>query len=225
MNNHYTERLPRPQTRNYVDCYTVLAWWQQDCHRCVRHGLQLAGITLLWLVGLKIDWDCPVPHCIMGSRDQWEFPTVFQTPVRVPTACRLGCAKGLWKSLGTTALWGHPGFEMFMHKMFCMTGRKITGDPVMPYGSIVLGQPGFCLLLLSMTASWLEMFLCKMFGKMSHFSLLMPYGSIGAWCQIQCGAVVTPKSSQKTPHTLPVRVRYRVSFVSSVPIAAMLFAL
>ena len=40
----------------------------------MRHGFQLAGITLLWLVGLNIDWDCLVPHCIMGSRDQWEFP-------------------------------------------------------------------------------------------------------------------------------------------------------
>ena len=44
----------------------------------MRHGLQLAGIALLWLVGLKIDWDCPVPHCIMGSRDQWEFQLFFR---------------------------------------------------------------------------------------------------------------------------------------------------
>ena len=37
-------------------------------------GLQLAGITILWLVGLNIDWGCLVPHCIMGSRNQLEFP-------------------------------------------------------------------------------------------------------------------------------------------------------
>ena len=35
-------------------------------------------ITLLWLVGLKIDWDCLVPHCIMGSRDHWESPLFFR---------------------------------------------------------------------------------------------------------------------------------------------------
>ena len=44
----------------------------------MRHGLQLAGITLLWLVGLKLDLDCPVPHCLMGSRDQWEFQQFFR---------------------------------------------------------------------------------------------------------------------------------------------------
>ena len=67
----------------------------------MRHGLQLAGITLLWLVGLNIDWDCLVPHCIMGSRDQWEFP-LFPTTVTVPLHCRrlpLGLCNGLWKSV------------------------------------------------------------------------------------------------------------------------------
>ena len=39
---------------------------------------QLAGIILLWLGGLKIDWDCLVPHCIMGSHDQWEFQLFFR---------------------------------------------------------------------------------------------------------------------------------------------------
>ena len=27
--------------------------------------------------GLNIDWDCLVPHCIMGSHDQWEFTPFF----------------------------------------------------------------------------------------------------------------------------------------------------
>ena len=65
----------------------------------MRHGLLLAGITLLWLVGLNIDWDCLVPHCIMGSRDQWEFP-LFQTTVTVPLHCRrlpLGLCNGTVK--------------------------------------------------------------------------------------------------------------------------------
>ena len=44
----------------------------------IRHGLKLAGITLLWLVGQKIDWDCPVSHCIMGANDQWEFQLFFR---------------------------------------------------------------------------------------------------------------------------------------------------
>ena len=60
-----------------LDCYTVLAWWLHDCRWGKRHGLQLAGITLLCLVGLNIDWDCPVPHCIIGSRDQWKFPSIL----------------------------------------------------------------------------------------------------------------------------------------------------
>ena len=49
----------------------------------MRHGLRLTGPTLLWFVGLNIDWDYLVPHCIMGWRDQWEFPTFFQTSVTV----------------------------------------------------------------------------------------------------------------------------------------------
>ena len=44
----------------------------------MRHGLQLSGITVLWLVGLNIDRDCLVPHCIMRSCDQWEFPPFFR---------------------------------------------------------------------------------------------------------------------------------------------------
>ena len=62
---------------NRIDCYTVLAWWQKDCQLGLKHGLQLAKITLLWLIGLKVDWDYPVPHCIMGSRDKWEFQLFF----------------------------------------------------------------------------------------------------------------------------------------------------
>ena len=44
----------------------------------MRHGLQLAGITRWWLVGLNIYWDCLVSHCIIGSHDQWEFPPFFR---------------------------------------------------------------------------------------------------------------------------------------------------
>ena len=40
-----------------------------------------------FVIGLNIDWDCLVPHCIMGSCDQWEF-SLFQTTVTVPLHCR-----------------------------------------------------------------------------------------------------------------------------------------
>ena len=60
-----------------VDCYTALAWWQyyRDCHWDMGHGPRRHA---LWLVGLNINWDCLVPHCIMGSRDQREFPPFFR---------------------------------------------------------------------------------------------------------------------------------------------------
>ena len=51
---------------------------QQDCQWAMRHDLQLAGIRILWSVGRNIEWDCLVPHNIMGSRDQWELPPFFR---------------------------------------------------------------------------------------------------------------------------------------------------
>ena len=44
----------------------------------MRHGLQLTGICHLWLDGLSIVWDCLVSHCILGSRDRWEFQPFFR---------------------------------------------------------------------------------------------------------------------------------------------------
>ena len=41
--------------------------------------LQLAAITLLWLVGLNIDWDCLVLQWIVGSHDKWGFPPFWKT--------------------------------------------------------------------------------------------------------------------------------------------------
>ena len=52
----------------------------------MRDGLQLAYITLLWLAGICIDWDCLVPQCIMGSHDQWGFPLFF-SPQWVTVLC------------------------------------------------------------------------------------------------------------------------------------------
>ena len=72
----------------------------------MRHGLQLASIALLRLVGLNIDWGCLVPHCIMDSLDQWEFLPFFGpqwqslcTALMAGNACRWGCARGLCTSL------------------------------------------------------------------------------------------------------------------------------
>ena len=52
----------------------------------MRHGLQLAGSTLLWLVSLNTDWDCLVPHCIMGLCDRWKFSPFFRP--QWPSLCR-----------------------------------------------------------------------------------------------------------------------------------------
>ena len=38
------------------------------------YGLQMAAITLLWLVGRTIDSDGLVSNCILGSCDRLEFP-------------------------------------------------------------------------------------------------------------------------------------------------------
>ena len=65
----------------------------------------------LWLAGLNIGWDCLVPHCIMGSRDQWEFPPFFSAPATVPLRSPNGkqmpavsaVQRELWKSLSPTA--------------------------------------------------------------------------------------------------------------------------
>ena len=43
-------------------------------------GTQLASITLLWLAGLNINWDCFVSHYIGGSRGRWEFRLFFRPP-------------------------------------------------------------------------------------------------------------------------------------------------
>ena len=70
----FFNRYIMPLVNAAINCYTVLAWWQKDCQCSMRHGLQLAGIILLWLVGLNIDWDCLWSHYIVSSRNRWEFP-------------------------------------------------------------------------------------------------------------------------------------------------------
>ena len=36
-----------------VDCYMLLDGWHYEYQWCMRHGILVAGIALLWLVGLK----------------------------------------------------------------------------------------------------------------------------------------------------------------------------
>ena len=70
--------------------------------------------VFMWLVGRNMNWDCLVPHCIMGSRDQWEFPPFFrpqwQSLCTAPTAGKcmpLGLCKGTVKESSRSLCGGH----------------------------------------------------------------------------------------------------------------------
>ena len=63
-----TWRYKLKELRLY-DCYTILAWWQVYYQRGVRHFASQHHPFVK-----DLDWDCLVPHCIVGSRDRWEFP-------------------------------------------------------------------------------------------------------------------------------------------------------
>ena len=100
----------------------------------MRHGLQLAGITLLWLVDLNIDWDRLVSHCIMDSRDLWEFPPFFRFQLQsLCTTLTAGkcCARGLWKSLtrprhGSLRLKHLASLEIFHSDIVFQKTRHLT---------------------------------------------------------------------------------------------------
>ena len=49
-----------------LDSYTVIAWWLCDCLWDMTHCFQLAGITLLWIAGVKISWEIPQLQCILA---------------------------------------------------------------------------------------------------------------------------------------------------------------
>ena len=55
LNFHFTGETMRLETNvsDILDDTTVLARWLWDCWWVMRHGLQLAGITLLWFGGCK----------------------------------------------------------------------------------------------------------------------------------------------------------------------------
>ena len=94
-----------PGIQPCLDCYTVQTCWYKDCQWVMRHGLQLVGITLLWLVCLNIGWDCLVSQCILSSsHDWWEFPPFFKahwqspcTPLTAGKRLQLGLCKEIMK--------------------------------------------------------------------------------------------------------------------------------
>ena len=66
-----------------VDYYAALAWWHQDYKWSKWYDLQFAGITLSWLTGLNIGWDC------LNYNGLWAYVTSgsvhhFQMPLTVP---------------------------------------------------------------------------------------------------------------------------------------------
>ena len=86
---------------------------------------------ILWLVGLNIDWDCLVPHCIIGSPTPVGVPIIFQTPVTVPLhspngrqCLSLGLCKGTVKESKCTVsinrtydIWGLFNWWFMIEKM------------------------------------------------------------------------------------------------------------
>ena len=66
--------------------------------RDMRSGIQLAGITLLWLAGLNIGWDCLSPSGLrahLTGRNFYSFSEIIDSR----TSVRLVLCKGMWKSL------------------------------------------------------------------------------------------------------------------------------
>ena len=98
----YKHTLPICQHRRLV-CYTLPAWWQQDCQWGMKHGLPLAGVACS-----VIDWfkyrlgDSRYLNFIrfweiMGSHDQWEYPLLFRC--HWPFLCSPGRVLTLWRLL------------------------------------------------------------------------------------------------------------------------------
>ena len=113
----------------WLDRFAVLAWWQLDCQWCMRHGLLLAGIRLLSLAGLDIDRDCLVPHCIMISRDQWEFPSFLRpqwqslcTALTAGKCLPLGLCKGTVKE---SICWHIPRWHYLCHQLIIQSTSSV----------------------------------------------------------------------------------------------------
>ena len=73
-------------------CYTVLAWWQWDWNMTSNWLVSRFCWSFCWSFWLVFS-DCLVLHCIMGSRDQWKFPSFcrpqcLSTCTALANACR-----------------------------------------------------------------------------------------------------------------------------------------
>ena len=133
----------------------------------MRHVLQLAGITLLWLVDLSTDWDCLVPHCIMGSRDQWEFPLFFRPQ---------------WQSFCTAVMAGN----CLLFGLCKGTVRESMNHDTLAVNDARNGQSMGSLLQMSLSLKWLQ-FLLKGISKMTFTNWLWCLRWI---CWTKCGDIL-----------------------------------
>ena len=105
---HFSSKTPLPPPPNPRGC-VVLKWlcWKRTCYFearfvslksvlghfinayellniLMRYGLQLDGITLLWLAGLNITWDCPsrnelCAYTAGGNLDHFPRPLIVRS--------------------------------------------------------------------------------------------------------------------------------------------------
>ena len=111
----------------------IYTWWSSrryglGCHvPMMRLNLQLVGITLLWLVGLNVGWNCLESRCIVGSRDQWYFPSIF--PLTVPrgalTAGKLPAALR-WRHIGRDSVSNHLPHDCLLNRLFRRRSKKTS---------------------------------------------------------------------------------------------------
>ena len=76
-----------------LDSYTVIAWRLCDCLWDMTHCLQMAGITLWWIAGVKIGWEIPQLQCIlvhMIGENFHHFLKAYDCPVAHPI-CAILC--------------------------------------------------------------------------------------------------------------------------------------
>ena len=74
----------------------------------MRHGLQLAVLSSMWLVDPNMEWGNPHNWCIMGLRDPPELTPPWQSPCTAQTAGKclpLGLCKGTVKESSNSSNW------------------------------------------------------------------------------------------------------------------------
>ena len=163
-------------------------------------GLQLAGITRLWLVSLNRDRDCLVSHCIMGSCDQWEFPPFcrpqwlsFCTATVTGKCLPLGLCKGTVKeSNAVCSNYANPAYGV---ATICHQVRWLRwGHPSLFHTatSLLIWYKMFCVRDISYRLIWMEFI--NMFsvhahsGTHSRFKLINYRGfNIQPFCSDVCG--------------------------------------